>query len=171
MDNKYIIYSILFVCTCGQNNEATNSVLNLTTPVGNTSLTNASAISVTVSPSHAIADNQTIQNSTMEYIKNIVSEYESDKSKNFDVFYFSRYILFKVYLTVYSTVKLMNLVHLNFIYTTFITIYSICSTYIIYRLRKKSTTTISDIAMDHFYHIRGNPGRRRSETVKSIVKV
>lgn len=127
-------------------------------------------ISTTIQTLLAPGLNGTDKNDTMQYINRVISEYETG-SNDFNVIHFLRYILFKSYAGVHSVVKLLSIMHLHAIYTTLITIYAVCATFIIHKFRKKSTTTISEIAMDHFHQIRGNDRRRKSENVKNIIKV
>lgn len=117
----------------------------------------------------ALLLNDTDKNDTLQYINRVIFEYENG-SNDFNILHFLRYILFKSYTGVYSFVQLLSIMHLHVIYSTLVTIYAVCATFIIHKFRKKSTTTISEIAMDHFHQIRGND-RRRSENVKNIIKV
>lgn len=113
----------------------------------------------------------------VEYAEYIINEYEKN-SDGFNILHLSRYVFFKAYMTGRRFVDLLTVMHIHVVYTTLMTIYSICCTYIIYNLKKKSTATISEIAMDHFYQIRGKGttggggvDRRKSESVRNIVKV
>lgn len=108
--------------------------------------------------------------SYVEYAARTIKDYDTN-GIDYNPIKFVHCSLMRIVLLVDIFIGMLTFIHINYIITACLIVYSVICTYVIHKLKKDSTLSISEITMDHFHQVRPRHSRRQSESVKNIIKV